>query len=93
MQKGTHSMVKSPQPQMEIQLWPVDRLVFCARNPRKNDAAVDRMCGSIREFGFKIPVLARSDGEVVDGYLCLKVDGCKINSARCNQMLSLRPRR
>jgi len=27
------------------------------------------MCGSIREFGFKIPVLARSDGEVVDGHL------------------------
>jgi ParB-like chromosome segregation protein Spo0J len=46
--------------------------VFYARNPRKNDAAVDRMCGSIREFGFKIPVLARSDGEVVDGHLRLK---------------------
>ncbi len=30
------------------------------------------MCGSIREFGFKIPVLARSDGEVVDGHLRLK---------------------
>ena len=43
-----------------------------ARNPRKNDAAVDRMCSSIREFGFKIPVLARSDGEVVDGHLRLK---------------------
>ena len=27
---------------------------------------------SIREFGFKIPVLARSDGEVVDGHLRLK---------------------
>jgi hypothetical protein len=25
------------------------------------------MCRSIREFGFKCPVLARSDGEVVDG--------------------------
>ena len=30
------------------------------------------MCGSIREFGFKIPVLGRSDGEVVDGHLRLK---------------------
>jgi len=27
----------------------------------------DRMCGSIREFGFKIPCLVRSDGEVIDG--------------------------
>ena len=40
--------------------------------PRKNDAAVDRMCASIREFGFKIPCLVRSDGEVVDGHLRLK---------------------
>jgi ParB-like chromosome segregation protein Spo0J len=55
-----------------IQQWPIDKLVFYARNPRKNDSAVDRMCGSIREFGFKIPVLARSDGEVVDGHLRLK---------------------
>jgi ParB-like chromosome segregation protein Spo0J len=30
------------------------------------------MCASIREFGFKIPVLVRSDGEVVDGHLRLK---------------------
>jgi DNA modification methylase len=55
-----------------IDQWPIDKLIFYARNPRKNDAAVDRMCGSTREFGFKIPVLARSDGEVVDGHLRLK---------------------
>ena len=64
-------MLKSP-PQLEIQIWHIDRLVFYARNPRKNDAAVDRMCASIREFGFKIPCLVRSDGEVVDGHLRLK---------------------
>ena len=56
----------------EILSWPIDRLIFYARNPRKNDAVVDRMCSSIREFGFKIPVLARGDGEVVDGHLRLK---------------------
>jgi len=58
-----------------IQTWSIDKLILYARNPRKNDAAVDRMCGSIREFGFKIPVLARSDGEVVDGHL-------RLNAAR-----------
>jgi DNA modification methylase len=57
---------------LAIQIWPIDRLVLYARNPRKNDAVVDRMCSSIREFGFKIPVLARSDGEVVDGHLRIK---------------------
>jgi len=64
-------MLTSPQSVM-VQAWSIDRLVFYARNPRKNDAVVDRMCSSIREFGFKIPVLARSDGEVVDGHLRLK---------------------
>jgi len=54
------------------ELWPIDKFVPYVRNPRKNDAAVDRMCASIREFGFKIPCLVRSDGEVVDGHLRLK---------------------
>jgi len=57
---------------LQIQLWPIDRPVHYARNPRKNDAAVDPMCSSTREFGFKVPVLARSDGEVVDGHVLLK---------------------
>ena len=57
---------------LEIQVWPIDRLVLYGRNPRTNDAVVDRMCSRIREFGFKIPVLARSDGEVVDGHLRIK---------------------
>jgi hypothetical protein len=34
---------------MEVQIWPIDKLMFYARNPRKNDTAVDRMCGSIRD--------------------------------------------
>src|ERR1039458_4270727 len=56
----------------QVQFWPIDKFVFYAPNPRKNDAAVDRMCASIREFGFKVPVLARSSGTVVDGHLRLK---------------------
>ena len=60
----------------EIQTWPIDKLVVYARNPRKNDAAVDRMCGSIREFGFKIPCLVRSDGELIDGLVRNLVMDC-----------------
>jgi hypothetical protein len=47
----------------------LERLVEYPGNPRKNDAAVDRMCGSIREFGFKIPCLARGGDEGLDGRL------------------------
>jgi len=57
---------------MEIVYKPIDWFREYARNPRKNDDAVDRMCGSIREFGLKIPCLVRGDGEVVDGHLRLK---------------------
>ena len=59
-------------PTIRIEIWLVDRLIPYARNPRKNDRAVDRMCASIREFGFKIPCLVRSTGELVDGHLRLK---------------------
>jgi len=64
-------MITSPR-SSEVQTWPIDKLIFHARNSHRNDAAVDRMCGSIRELGFKIPVLARSDGVVVDSHLRLK---------------------
>ena len=76
----------------EIRIWPVDRLVGYARNPRKNNAAVDRMCGSIREFGFKIPCLVRSDGEVIDGHLRLKAASCN-SPMRCTDCSSATFRR
>ncbi len=57
---------------LQIQTWHIERFVPYARNPRKNDSEIDKMCGSLREFGFKVPVLARSDGTVVDGHLRLK---------------------
>jgi len=57
---------------LTLEHWPVSRLVPYPHNPRRNDGVVDRMCDSIREFGFRIPVLARSDGTIVDGHLRLK---------------------
>jgi ParB-like nuclease domain len=56
----------------DLQHWPPDRLIEYARNPRKNDHAVDKMASVIREFGFRVPVLAKSDGSLVDGHLRLK---------------------
>src|ERR1700730_18648813 len=64
--------VSSADKKLHVEYWPIERLQPYARNPRRNDAAVDRMCASLQEFGFKIPVLAKSDGEVVDGHLRLK---------------------
>src|SRR5437879_1806842 len=57
---------------LTLEQWPIERLIHYSRNPRKNDAVVDQMIASIREFGFKIPVLAKGDGSVIDGHLRLK---------------------
>jgi ParB-like chromosome segregation protein Spo0J len=58
--------------EQNIETWPLSRIVEYARNPRKNEPAVDRMCASIRGFGFKILCLVRGNGELVDGHLRLK---------------------
>ncbi|MEG3640716.1 ParB N-terminal domain-containing protein [Magnetococcus sp. PR-3] len=58
--------------ELTLEQWPLERLVPYARNPRRNDDVVDQMCAAIREFGFRIPVVAKSDGTVVDGHLRLK---------------------
>lgn len=42
------------------------------KNPRKNDAAVEKMVGSLREFGFRVSILAKSNGEIIDGHLRFK---------------------
>ena len=51
---------------------PIASLTGYDKNPRKNDAVVSRMVDSIKEFGFRIPIVAKSDGAVVDGHLRLK---------------------
>jgi ParB-like chromosome segregation protein Spo0J len=56
----------------KLEYWPIDRLIEYARNPRKNDHAVDRVASVIHEFGFRVPILAKSDGSVIDGHLRIK---------------------
>jgi len=58
--------------ELKVETWPIERCVAYARNPRKNDEQVDRMASAIKEFGFRIPIVAKSDGSVVDGHLRLK---------------------
>ena len=57
---------------LTFETWPIERLTEYARNPRKNDHAVDKIAAAIKEFGFRVPVVAKSDGLVVDGHLRLK---------------------
>lgn len=57
---------------MNIELWPLERLVEYAGNPRKNDHAVEAVAKAIEAYGFNVPILARSTGEIIDGHLRYK---------------------
>src|SRR5579863_2837382 len=56
----------------KIQIWPIARLLPYARTLRRNDDAVNRMVAAFKEFRLMLPLLVRSDGEIVDGHLRLK---------------------
>jgi ParB-like chromosome segregation protein Spo0J len=51
---------------------PLDKLIPYAGNPRKNDYAVEAVASAIKRFGFRVPVLAKSDGSLIDGHLRVK---------------------
>lgn len=52
---------------------PLARVYPWAKNPRKNDQAVDAVAASIEQFGFGSPLVARRDtGEVIAGHTRLK---------------------
>ena len=41
-------------------------------NPRNNDAAVDAVAASIKEFGFKVPIIIDKDNVIVCGHTSKK---------------------
>lgn len=41
-------------------------------NPRNNDGAVDAVAASIKEFGFKVPIVIDANGEIIAGHTRLK---------------------
>ena len=57
---------------MEIIYKPVSDLIPYENNPRKNDDAVDYVANSIKEFGFKVPIIVGSDNVIVTGHTRLK---------------------
>ena len=53
---------------MQISTKQLTELKPYANNPRKNDRAVDAVAASIREFGFKVPLVIDKDGVIVAGH-------------------------
>src|SRR6202521_3551282 len=52
-----------------IELWPIDRLIPFAGNPRTHsEAQVMQIAGSIAEFGFNNPILVDTKGGIIAGH-------------------------
>jgi ParB-like chromosome segregation protein Spo0J len=55
---------------MKIELWPIDKLIPYARNARKiPQAAIDKVAASIKEFGWRQPIVVDADRVIVAGHV------------------------
>lgn len=57
---------------MKIIDFKIDSLKEYKNNPRLNDAAVDKVAASIKEFGFKVPIVVDKDNIIIAGHTRLK---------------------
>ncbi|MBK7716824.1 MAG: ParB N-terminal domain-containing protein [Gemmatimonadetes bacterium] len=57
---------------MQVELWAVEKVVPYARNPRKNGDAVAKVAASIKEFGFRQPIVVDAEGVVIVGHTRLE---------------------
>lgn len=55
-----------------VEMWPIDRPKPYEQNPRRNDAAVEKVAASIREFGWDSAIVVDRDGVIIAGHTRLK---------------------
>ena len=54
---------------MEVTMWPLERIIPYARNARKiPPEAVDKVAASIREFGWRVPIVVDKNGVIICGH-------------------------
>ena len=57
---------------MEIIYKNIDELIPYENNPRLNDEAVEYVKNSIKEFGFKVPIVIDKDNVIIAGHTRIK---------------------
>src|SRR5579863_8294891 len=61
--------VAAPNIDIQIERWPIERLIPRANNPRTHSREqVARIAASIREFGFTNPILVGADDDIIAGH-------------------------
>src|ERR1051325_6898752 len=57
----------------KIEWWPIDKPIPYARNaPKLSSSAVDKVAASIKEFGWRQPVVVDKEGVIIIGHTRLK---------------------
>ena len=52
-----------------VSAWPIEKVIPYARNSRKiPERAVDKVAASIKEFGFRVPIVVDKDGVIICGH-------------------------
>src|SRR3990167_10369698 len=57
---------------MDVENIPIAEIIPYSKNPRKNDKAVDIVAKSIKEFGFKVPIILDKNNVIIAGHTRLK---------------------
>ena len=57
---------------LEITYLPISEIKPYEKNPRKNDQAIDIVAKSIKEFGFRNPIILDKNNEIIAGHTRLK---------------------
>jgi len=57
---------------MKVEQWQLSKLRPYEQNPRNNDSAVDTVAASIREFGFRQPIVVDENGVIIVGHTRFK---------------------
>jgi len=53
---------------VQVQDQPITEIIPYARNPRHNEKAVDKVAASIKEFGFRQPIVVDSENVIIAGH-------------------------
>src|SRR6266508_2682136 len=69
MTDPSSAITEKATPRLQIEYWPLDRLIPYARNARTHSAGqVAEIAGSIRAFGFSNPILVGEGSDIVAGH-------------------------
>lgn len=53
---------------MKVESWEITRPIPYSRNPRRNEGAIAKVAGSLKEFGWRQPIVVDTEGVIIAGH-------------------------